>query len=83
VKGDVEDPFNLRLGVAHGVDAHALARGVCLDPPWLAKIEVAVELAEHENVNAADHRTLERRSVFKFRKEEDRPIVGEQRERLA
>jgi hypothetical protein len=38
----MHDAFDLGLGVAHGVDTRALARGVGLDPARFAKIEIAM-----------------------------------------
>jgi hypothetical protein len=80
---DVADALDLRLAVAHGVEAFAL--GVRADPhaARLAEVDVTGELAQDHQIEALDHLALERRGTDQLRKEERGPEIGEQAELLA
>ena len=62
-KPDVRDAADLRLGVAHGVEALALAGVGRADAARLAEVDVAGELAHDHDVEAGDDLGLQRRGV--------------------
>jgi hypothetical protein len=56
------------------------SRGVARDAARLAVVDVAVELAQDEQVDARDDLGLERRGRQQLGEQERRPVVGEKRE---
>ena len=81
-KRDARDAPDLRLAVAHGVEAFAHA----IDLPYslrLAEVDVPGELAHDEDVEPGDHLRLERRRGGELGMHARRAQVGEEAERLA
>ena len=74
----MRDALDLGLAVAHGVDAFAPSGGVARDAARLAVVDVAVELAQDDEVEAFHQLGLERRRGDEFGKQERRAEVGEQ-----
>ena len=86
-EADMHDAANLALGVAHRVKAFALAleRPVFggADAARLAKINIAGQFAQNQNIEASHHFRLQGRGIDQFRKHDRGPQIGKQTQMLA
>ena len=79
-KRHVQDPFDLRDRVGAGVEG---ARALLVAALRTAEVDAAREFAHADEIRAADHLRLERRTVGQGVEQRHRTQVGEQPQRLA
>ncbi len=83
LEGHARHPLDLRLGVELGVHGPPAAVGKGLDPPRLAEIDPAGELAHDQDVEPRHHLPLQTGGVRQGLEAQGRPKVGEGVHRLA
>jgi hypothetical protein len=81
------DPGNLRLAIAHGIEALASARELAIGriarTPWLAEVDIAVELTNEQDVEPFCDFGFERRGADQVLIQEGRAQIGEEMQFLA
>jgi len=80
---DMGDAADLALRIAHGIETFALAIGQPADAARLAKVDVAGEFADDQDIQSSHNLRLERGSLHQLGVNQCRAKVGEQLEFLA